>query len=139
VATAATAGVIVGLGLRHQSALRPFLMSGRSTFAAITGLVAPIPLATTFGFAVHAGWMVLWGICFSMIATPMRGLQRLFAAILLAVLAGVLSMSIAPGALGAGGMAVQSDAQTLILLTVFALSLLGGIRLAPMTTRGSRL
>jgi uncharacterized membrane protein YjgN (DUF898 family) len=138
VATAATAGVIVGLGLRHQSALRPFLMSGRSTFAAITGLVAPIPLATTFGFLVHAAWMVLWGICFSMIATPLRGLHRLFAAILLAALAGVLSRSIAPAAMGAGLMAVQGDAQTLILLTVFALSLLAGIRLAPMTTRASR-
>ena len=113
-------------------------MSGRSTFAAITGLVAPIPLATTFGFLVHAAWMMLWGICFSMIATPLRGLQRLFVAILLAAVAGVLSRSIAPGALGAGVMAVQSDAQTLILLTVFALSLLGGIRLAPMTSRASR-
>ena len=137
VVTAATAGVIVGIGFRHESALRPFLMSGRSTFAAITGHVAPIPLATTFGFLVHAAWMVLWGICFSVIATPLRGLQRLFAAILLTVLAGVLFRSIAPGAMGAGGMAVQSDAQTLILLTVFALSLLGGIRLAPMTTRDS--
>lgn len=134
VATAATAGVIVGLGLRHQAALRPFVMSGRSTFAAMTGLVAPIPLATTFGFLVHAAWMVLWGICFSMIATPLRGPYRLVTAILLAILAGVLSRSIAPGAMGAGVMAVQTDAQTLILLTVFALSLLGGIRLAPMRT-----
>ena len=139
VAAAATAGVIVGLGLRHHSAMRPFLMSGRATFAALTGLVAPTLLATTLGILAHACWMVLWGICFSMVATPLRGTQRPFAAALLVLLAGFLSRSVAPGALGAGGMATQGDAELVVLLGVFALALLGGIRLAATSTSDGRL
>jgi hypothetical protein len=130
VATATTLGVIVGLGLRHQSALRPFLIAGRSVLTSTTGILAPAPVAITVGVLVHAFWMLLWGVCFSIVATPLRGLTRGLAALVVVGLAALLAWTVLPGALGAGVIAAHNTAQTLFLLSLLALSLLAGIRLA---------
>jgi hypothetical protein len=127
---ATTAGVIVGLGLRQRAALEPFLMTGRAALSGTAGLGVPGAFATMFGVIVHVVWMLVWGVCFSIIATPLRGAQRLAVAIAVAALAGLLSATIAPGAMGAGALAVQTRPQTIFLLVLFTASLLFGIRLA---------
>jgi hypothetical protein len=130
IASAATAGVIVGLGLRHASALTPFLLTGRATLTRMTGLIPSPALATLLGLLVHTFWMVLWGVCFSMVATMMRGTRLAVAALVFAVLVGVLASTVAPGALGAGVMGAQTLPQTFLYVTILAMSLLAGMRLA---------
>jgi hypothetical protein len=127
---AATAGVIVGLGLRHDSALAPFLISGRAVAAATTGFLAPPVPATVLGLLVHVVWMLLWGICFSALATPLRGLGRLAAAAGFAALVGYLATAIIPGALGAAMIAATTRPQIVFLLALFAMALVTGMRLA---------
>jgi hypothetical protein len=130
-AAAATAGVLVGFGLRHGSSLDPFHVYGRAALGAATGRVASRDLAILAGFLAHTLWMLLWGVCFSVVATPLRGSRTALAALAYAALLGVLSVSIVPGALGAASLATLSAAQRVFLVLVVAGTLTAGMRLAP--------
>ncbi len=130
IAAAATAGVLVGLGARHGDALTPFFLSGRSLLAALTGALAPPVLATLTGLLVHAFWMLVWGVCFSLVAASLRGLRLAVAAAVCAIAVRVLGATVLPGALGAGALASLNAPQMWFLLTLFALSLFVGMRLA---------
>src|SRR5215216_424537 len=58
-AGATTAGVLVGLGMRHGTAVDPFLVQGRA-FLSILGAQAPPPgVAVGVGTIVHFIWMML--------------------------------------------------------------------------------
>jgi hypothetical protein len=127
---AATAGVIVGMGIRHDSAITPFLLAGRAVVASMTGLLVPPLAATLIGFLVHATWMILWGVCFSVVATPLRGAARVAAAAALAAAVGFLATAIVPSALGAGTIAATTPPQIVFLLALFAIALVTGMRLA---------
>lgn len=136
VVTATTAGALVGLGIRHEAAIAPFLVLGRSTLAALTGGVAPSAIAIAAGVVVHALWMVLWSICFTVVAAPLRGARLLFAALLFSTLVYALSVTVLPAALGAGAMAPLTRPQTLFYAFLIALSLAAGMRLARDDSRG---
>jgi hypothetical protein len=130
IAAAATAGVLVGLGLRHGAALTPFVLYGRAVLASVTGLLAPPALATVIGFIGHAFWMLLWGVCFSVVAAPLRAPQLALAAAMFATILGLLSATLLPSALGAGAMASLSGIQTAFFLFLMAGALYLGMRLA---------
>jgi hypothetical protein len=118
------------MGLRHDSAFAPFQIAGRAVVAALTGLIAPPLPATLFGVATHVAWMILWGICFSVVATQLRGAGLAAAAAVFAALVGLLATRFLPGALGAGVIAATTIPQTLFLLALFAVALVAGMRLA---------
>ncbi|MBI4737456.1 MAG: hypothetical protein HY766_15585, partial [candidate division NC10 bacterium] len=69
IGAAATAGGLVGLGLRHGGATRPFEMGGRALLGAWR-LATPVEgVAISVGVVAHLLWMTLWGVCFSVVAT----------------------------------------------------------------------
>ena len=126
IAAATTAGALVGLGLRHGVATQPFLLTGRAFADSTLGTGAPPLVATAIGLFVHAFWMVLWGVCFAVLAPAPVGLRGVAVAAVLAALVGVLASSFLPGALGAGALAALTVPQTVFLLILFGLSLLFG-------------
>lgn len=134
VTTAATAGALVGLGIRHQAAVTPFLNSGQATLGALTGAAAPALVAIAVGVLLHTGWMVLWGVCFSVVAAPLRGLRLVGAAMLFAALLGVLATTVLPSALGAGAVAPLTRPQIIFFAALIALSLAAGMRIARVGT-----
>ena len=71
VAGAATAGAIIGLGVRHGAALTPFAMAGRIMVGAAPWLIAIIA-----GVLLHLAWMVVWGACFTLVALYGTKLSR---------------------------------------------------------------
>lgn len=127
---AMTAGALLGLGWRHQQAVAPFEFLGRAMASRLGALVTSIPVALATGVVVHFLWMILWGICFTFLALRLRGVALLAAAILQAAFVGALAATVAPGALGAAAMAGLSIPQTLFLLTLLALCMAAGMRLA---------
>ena len=133
VSAAATAGVLVGLGLRHDAATTAFFLAGRSLLASSAGLIPPSLVAVTLGVVVHLAWMVLWGVCFTYVAARLRGLALYVAAALFAALIGILGATFLPGALGAGALAALSQAQTVFFLAVLGLSLALGTVIARTT------
>ena len=129
-AAATSAGVLVGLGMRHGAAFAPFEILGRSFAARFAGIVPAAPLATVLGVVLHVLWMMLWGMCFALFAARLRGGALLTAAVLFAGFIGALGATVAPGALGAGAVASLTVAQTVFLLALLALTLAAGMRFA---------
>lgn len=129
-AGATSAGVLVGLGMRHGAAFAPFGILGRAFAARFAGIVPATPFATVLGVVLHFLWMVLWGVCFALFAARLRGGALLTAAVLFAGFIGAIGATVAPGALGAAAVASLTIAQTVFLLALLALTLAAGMHFA---------
>jgi hypothetical protein len=129
VVAAATAGVLVGLGLRHGTALTPFQLYGRALLASWTGAIAPAWVSVVVGLVAHGFWMLLWGVCFTAVAAPLRARPAALAAVLVGVIA-ILAAWLFPSALGAVALASLSSPQTFLFVLLLTLSLLAGTRFA---------
>lgn len=130
IAGATSAGILVGLGYRHNAAIAPFEILGRAFTARFAGILLTPGSATWIGVVLHFLWMLLWGLCFALFASRLRGAALIVAGVLFAGFIGALSATVAPGALGAGTMAALSTPQTVFYLALLALSLAMGMRFA---------
>ncbi len=127
IGAAATAGALVGLGLRHGAATLPFELGGRALLGAWR-MAAPVDgVAVSLGVASHLMRMMLWGVCFSVVATQLRGLALPAGALLFALFLGALSGTVVPGALGAAAFASLTTAQTAFLLTLLSGAFIAGV------------
>ena len=127
-AGATTACVLVGLGVRHGTAVEPFLVQGRAFLSILGGNAPPSVVAVGVGILVHFTWMLLWGVCFSAVATSLRGFALVATATLFVLLVGALASTIVPGAPGAAAMAPLSTPQTIFLLILLGGALIAGVR-----------
>ncbi|HSA56860.1 MAG TPA: hypothetical protein VLE53_14210 [Gemmatimonadaceae bacterium] len=129
-AAAATAGVLIGLGLRHDAALTPFLLYGRSLVASFSSAIPPSGVALVVGALAHGFWMLVWGACFTLVAGPLRGRPLAVASGLYGVLCVFGVMRFFPVMLGALPLASLTVPQSLLLVVVLALVLFLGTRIA---------
>jgi hypothetical protein len=127
IGAAATAGALVGLGLRHGGALLPFEMGGRALLADWRLTTGTGGVAISLGVVSHLMWMTLWGVCFSVVATRLRGLALPAGALLFVLCLGALAGTVVPGALGAASFAGLTTAQTAFLLTLLAGAFIAGV------------
>lgn len=124
---AVTAGALVGLGLRHGAATYPFEMGGRALFTSWRLGLPSVGAALVVGVAAHLLWMVLWGVCFSAVATTLRGGAIAVGALLFVLFLGALSTTVVPGALGAVAFAGLTTAQTAFVLVLLAGAFIAGV------------
>lgn len=124
---AATAGALVGLGMRHGVASLPFAASGSALFEAWRLAAPTMSVAVVVGIVAHLMWSALWGVCFSVVALGLRGIALPAGALLFVLLLGALSATAVPGALGAAAFATLSTAQTAFLLTILAGAFIAGV------------
>jgi hypothetical protein len=130
VVAAATAGLLVGFGLRQETVFTTFLLYGRAVSVALTGRIATDLVAALAGITTHALWMVLWGLCFTVVAAPLRNSRLAVAAAAFTALAALVAVSIFPAALGAITRASLTKPQTVLVFCSMAIALFAGIRLA---------
>jgi hypothetical protein len=129
VSGAATAGVLIGFGLRHGTALQPFTGAGRILLTTGTGrvpeaMLAFLGAASHFAMAAAIGWVA--------VAVSRRMPHRApIIALLVAAAVWIAAEWILPTALRAL-TADLSRLQQLIYFSVLAVTLWGGIRLAPV-------
>ena len=133
IAAAATSGVLIGLGARHEAATIPFLLTGRSVWASFAGALSSPATAIVLGLLIHTAWMIAWGVGFSVVALSLQGPPLLLAAAIFSLVAGILSRTVMPRALGAASLAGLSWPQLAFLLALMALSLAAGMRVARET------
>ena len=126
VALAVTTGAIIGLGLRHGLAAQSFEVGGR----ALLGVAASAPAAAAAGFLAHAAWMLVLGVCFSVVAAPLRGLWLFIAALVFAAIAWTLSVWLFPGVVTVMRGAAVSTPQVIFVNLLLAAGLAAGMRLA---------
>ena len=127
IGAAATAGALIGLGLRHGAATLPFEMGGRALLGSWRLATTVEGVAVSLGVMSHLLWMTLWGVCFSVVATQLRGLALPAGALLFVLFLGALAGTVVPGALGAAAFAGLTTAQTAFLLTLLAGAFIAGV------------
>lgn len=131
---AATAGAVVGVGLRSGDALAPFLNAGRALLTTSSGLV-PLPwLALVGGVALHVMLMLAVGGLFALLALGARGAMLGVLAALYAALLAFAARRLGAGAMGAVGFLPLSQAQSIFLMALLAAALFAGVTWA----RGAR-
>lgn len=85
---------------------------------------------TFAGVAAHAMVLVAWGIGFAMLSDDQHWIRAAGNALALVVLAGILTTSIVPSAMGAVGFAALPPSQAFLCLTLMGLGLVAGRALA---------
>ncbi|MGQ0539991.1 MAG: hypothetical protein ACT4R6_13675 [Gemmatimonadaceae bacterium] len=126
-AAAGTAGVIVGDAWRSGSAIAPFSEAGA---ALLPPGAASMVLLAIAGLLIHGLLFVLWGTCFSLVATSLRGGKVFLAAVAATGFLWLLARTVFPRALGAVSLQWMSGAHTLLYLATIAIALSLGTRIA---------
>ena len=130
-AAAATAGALVGFGLREGTPVRPLNGIARLVLGSrADGVWGIDPLVTATGVVVHVTLMFAWGLLYVRLADARSVLARVGLAIVVALAALLLDLFIVERVLGAGGAGVLTIAQVIALHALLAASLVIGMRLA---------
>jgi len=129
VAAAATIGAVIGLGLRHGLALSPFTSVGRALFEKI-GLTGAALGSAVVGLAMVACAIMLLGVCFTVVAAPLRGLRLLGVALVFGAIAWSVSAFVVPSILVWSTGAVLGNAQRVFIFGMLTIALVAGMRLA---------
>ena len=129
VAAAATIGAVIGLGLRHGLALRPFTSAGRALFEKI-GIAGTALASALVGLAMVACAIILLGVCFTVVAAPLRGLRLLGVAIVFGAIAWSFSAFVVPSILVWSTGTVLGSAQRVFIFGMLTIALVAGMRLA---------
>ena len=135
VAAAATIGAVVGLGLRHGLALRPFASVGRALLERLGISVSDGSATTAVGVAFVSVAIIVLGVCFTIVAAPLRGLRLVMTALLFATIAWVIAAYVVPSILVLSDTTVLGTAQRVFICVLLALSLVAGMRLARPNVR----
>ncbi len=130
-AAAATAGALLGFGVRQGTPARPFnalagLLLGDQA-GAIWGFH---PVVTVAGVVVHATVTLGWGVLFARLARGMRGLRLAATAAVTTIAALVVDIVVAGRLLGVNVSDVLAPAQVIALHVVLGVALGVGMRLA---------
>ena len=134
VAAAATIGAVIGLGLRHGLALRPFTATGRALFEKV-GVVGTPATTAILGILSVACAIIVLGVCFTVVAAPLRGLRLLGVAIAFGVVAWSVSAFVVPSILALSSGIVMGSAQRVFIFSLLSLALVVGMRLARPSPR----
>jgi hypothetical protein len=133
VAAAATIGAVIGLGLRHGLALRPFTSAGRALLERL-GLVGSPSASALVGLTMVACAIIVLGVCFTIVAAPLRGLPLLVAAIAFGAIAWSVSAFVIPSILAWSAGTVLGSAQRVFIFSMLTIALVVGMRLARPST-----
>jgi hypothetical protein len=129
VAAAATIGAVIGLGLRHGLALRPFASTGRALLTML-GVASSSGTSVVVGIAVVTCAIIVLGVCFTVVAAALRGVRLLIVGLAFGALAWMVDSFVVPSNLTLASGAVLGSAQRAFIFALLALSLVVGMRLA---------
>ncbi len=128
IAGAATAGAVIGVGLRRGDMLGPFMNAGRALLSLPSGLT-PLPwLALVSGLVLHTVVMLVIGGTFALVASRFRGVVLAAAAALYTTGFALLAETLGIRVFGAFGSLAASRVQWLSFLAILAVALIAGVR-----------
>jgi hypothetical protein len=126
VAAAATAGAIIGFGIRHHDWSGPFVSLGTKVVQGFGVSRVPGLVPSAAGFVAHVAWMVLWGMTFAAFAYRRTLRVSAMLAVLVGVGAALTAQSLIPEALGAVRFAELPGAQAALCVVLMTLGLMTG-------------
>lgn len=126
VAAAATAGAIIGFGIRHNDWLGPFASLGAEVTASFGVTDPPRFLASTAGLIAHLSWMVLWGIAFAALAHRKTTSWSVLLAVVVPIGAALAARYLVPAAMGAVTFATMPAAQAVLCVVLMSAGFVTG-------------
>jgi hypothetical protein len=135
VAAAATIGAMIGLGLRHGLALRPFTSTGTAVLETLGVARADGILPVILGLSVIAAAIIVLGVCFTVVAAPLRGLRLLGVAVVFGALGWAVATYVVPSILAPSEGVALGTAQQVFVCSLLTLGLVVGMRLARPSLR----
>jgi hypothetical protein len=137
-ATIATGGALIGLGLREGEASRVFRLAGRGLLERFGAALSAPPLTSVaIGYLHHLVVASLWGMLLSIIVLPFRGLSRLLAAVAVAALYAWVSIDWVPAGLRIGYTVTSNLPSAVPIGVSLAVAMLGSVWLAATDRSGS--
>jgi hypothetical protein len=135
-ATIATGGALIGLGMRDGETSRVFRLAGRGLLERY-GTVGAAPLTSVgVGYLHHLLIATLWGALLAMLVLPLKGVTRVAAALLAAAFYAWLSLDFVPAGLRIGYSVTSNMASAVSIGVALGVALLGGVWLAATETYG---
>ena len=120
VAAAATAGAIIGFGIRHNDWLGPFASLGAEVTASIGVTDPPRFIAAAAGITAHLSWMVIWGIAFAALADRKTASLSALFAVFISLGAALAARFLVPAALGAVTFATMPATQAALCVALMS-------------------
>ena len=134
IAAAATAGALMGFGIRFGTPLRPFNTIAASVLGATAVLASNAPaMVATIGVAIHVATCIAWALAYAWIVEQSNGHEWEWG-VATSVVAFALT-SLVARSLDIGLGTLLSVAQRIALAVVLAIALPLGMRLANSATR----
>ena len=130
IALAGTIGAMGMLGHRRGGAIELFAAGGHL----LVSRAAPI-VASAIGIVIHGVWMLLWAIVLVALARHHGGLRASLATLVVAAVAFAAAIAL-PSSL-IGPVATLTIGERALVHVVLALSLMLGMRLAPLGDAGA--
>jgi hypothetical protein len=131
IAASATAGALVGFGLRQGTPLRPFNAVARLLLGArADGVWGFDPVVTLVGALLHVTVMLAWGFLCVGLAGTRRGIAAFAAAVGVTLAALAVDLLVVERGLHAGLSGVLSSGQVVVLHLVLLVALALGMRFA---------
>lgn len=136
-ATIATGGALIGLGLREGESSRVFRLVGRTLLERVGVASAAAPLTSVaVGYLHHLVVATAWGVVLGLAVLALRGPARLFAALMAAIAYGAVALLFMPPMIRIGFSVTSNVASVVPIGVALLMALLGGVWLAPADTRG---
>ena len=132
-AAATTIGAVIGLGLRHGLAMRPFSSTGRALLEKLGVTTTPLT-AVIVGIAIVTCAVIVLGVCFTVVAAALRGIRLLVMALVFCAVAWGVTGLVVPSILALSSGAVLGDGQRVFIFVLLAVALVVGMRLARSST-----
>lgn len=126
VASAATAGAVIGFGLRHHDWSGPFATLGFELLQSfgVTGTPQFVPFLV--GVAMHVAWMTVWGLAFASFAYRRPLAISALIAVIVGVVATIAAGTVIPAAMGAVRYAAMPSVQATLCVGLMTAGLLYG-------------
>ncbi|MCC6242767.1 MAG: hypothetical protein IT353_07985 [Gemmatimonadaceae bacterium] len=134
-ATIATGGALIGLGMRQGEASRVFRLAGRGILerTGVASTTAPLT-SVAVGYIHHLAVATLWGVVLSAVVLPLRGVTRVVMAVILVALYTWVSVEYVPAGLRIGYTVTANLPSAVPIGVSLVVALLGGIWLAATDT-----
>ena len=126
VAAAATAGAIIGFGIRHNDWLGPFASLGAEITTSFGVTDPPRFLASTAGLTAHLSWMVIWGIAFAALAHRKTASWSVLFAVVIPLGAALAARYLVPAAMGAVTFTTMPAVQAVLCVALMSAGFVTG-------------
>lgn len=130
-ATIATGGALIGLGMRDGETSRVFRLAGRGLLERLGVASTTAPLTSVgVGYVHHLLVATLWGTLLAFVVLPRRGMARFGAAIVAAAMYAWISIGLVPAGLRIGYSVTSNAASAVPIGVALAVALCGGVWLS---------